>query len=62
MRMYLEHVRIQNFKGIQDISLSLTPGVNLLIGDNGVGKTSLLEAMAVGLSGMLREMKGIKVR
>lgn len=60
--MYLEHVSIKNFKGVENMELEFTPGVNLLIGDNGVGKTSVLEAIATGLSGMLKGIKGVQAR
>ena len=40
--MYIEKVAIKNFKAIDDIEIEFRPGVNLLIGDNGVGKTSIV--------------------
>ena len=43
--MYIEKVAIKNFKAIDDIEIEFRPGVNLLIGDNGVGKTSILEVI-----------------
>ena len=39
--MYLNKVTVKNFKAITDMELSFTPGVNLLIGDNGTGKSSI---------------------
>ena len=57
--MYFSSVRIHNFKAIQDMTLQFKPGVNLLIGDNGVGKTSILEALAVGLGGYLSGITGV---
>ena len=50
--MYLEN-HIQNYKAIQELNIDLKPGVNLLIGDNGAGKTSVLEGIAVALGGLL---------
>lgn len=38
-------LRIENFRSIQDTTLSLQPGVNILIGPNGSGKTCLLAAL-----------------
>ncbi len=60
--MNLEHVSIKNFKGVENMELEFTPGVNLLIGDNGVGKTSVLEAIAVVLAGMLKGLKGVPTK
>lgn len=38
MKVYLEQIRLKNYKGIEEISIDLKPGINLLIGDNGAGK------------------------
>ena len=55
--MNLEHIEITNFKGIQYEDFSFTPEVNLIIGDNGTGKTSILEAISVALGGLEEIMK-----
>ncbi len=60
--MYIEKICIKNFKAVKNMELEFTPGVNLLIGDNGVGKTSILEAIAVALSGMLKGINGVPVK
>ena len=39
--MFLERVNIKNYKAIEDIDIDFCPGINLLIGDNGAGKTSV---------------------
>ena len=39
--MYIKRIDIQNFKAISELSLQFKPGVNILIGDNGVGKTPI---------------------
>ncbi|KAI4443613.1 AAA family ATPase [Schaedlerella arabinosiphila] len=51
--MKLEQVRIKNFKGIEECQIDFEEGFNLLIGDNGYGKTSILEAISVGLGGFI---------
>lgn len=57
--MYFQNVRIQNYKAIRDMQIDLSPGINLLIGDNGVGKTSVLEALTVSLGGFLSGVAGV---
>ena len=60
--MYLKKVSIKNFKAIAEMELELQKGVNLLIGDNGAGKTSVLDAVAVGLGGYLSELQAFLLR
>lgn len=43
------------------MQIHFKPGINLLIGDNGVGKTSVLDALAVALGGFLSGIPGISV-
>lgn len=59
--MFFKEIKIQNYKAIKDMQLKLSPGVNLLIGDNGVGKTSVLDAIAVALGGFLSGVSGVAV-
>ena len=40
----MEHITIKNFRCYEEKSIEFRRGVNLLIGDNSVGKTSLLRA------------------
>ncbi|MGC1185417.1 MAG: DNA replication/repair protein RecF [Candidatus Dormiibacterota bacterium] len=44
--MYLSQLRLVSFRIYQEASLELLPGVNLVLGQNGQGKTSLLEAIS----------------
>lgn len=44
--MKIDHIHIQNFKGFADKSLHFHPQMTVLIGDNGTGKTSILDALA----------------
>lgn len=44
--MYLSQLRLLCFRIYQEASLELLPGVNLVLGKNGQGKTSLLEAIS----------------
>ena len=45
--MRIEHLQIRNFKKFSDYSLTLHPQFTLLVGDNGTGKTSLLDALSI---------------
>lgn len=51
----IDRVVIQGFKRIKDpLELDLTQEMTILVGDNGVGKTTILEAIHLALSGLYR--------
>lgn len=60
--MYLEKVNLKNYKAIEEIELNLKPGINLLIGDNGTGKTSVLEGIAIALGGLFVNVEGVSTK
>lgn len=60
--MILKKLGISNFKMFQNLELSFEPGFNLLLGDNGVGKTTILEAASVALSGFFVGMEDVATR
>jgi DNA replication and repair protein RecF len=43
--MYIEKLNLHNFKNFEEISVSLHQKVNCFVGNNGVGKTNLLDAV-----------------
>ncbi|MGL4761031.1 MAG: AAA family ATPase [Sarcina sp.] len=57
--MYLKKISIENFKSIENLEINLESGFNLIIGNNGVGKTSILEAISVGISGFIGGIDGV---
>ena len=57
--MYLTNIHIENFKGIKNAKLDFQPSVNIIIGNNGTGKTSILEAISVALGGFLSGIDGV---
>lgn len=48
--MYLKKFVIKNFRCIKDASIYFNEGVNILIGENNSGKTSILDALRVAFS------------
>lgn len=48
--MRIDRLEVQNFKKFSSQTLDLHPQFTLLVGENGAGKTSVLDALAVGLS------------
>lgn len=47
----IDSLHISHVRGLEEASLSLGPSLNLWIGDNGAGKTSVLEAVSILSSG-----------
>lgn len=45
--MRIDRLEIRNFKKFSDFTVDLHPQFTLLVGDNGTGKTSLLDALAI---------------
>ncbi|MET3143427.1 UNVERIFIED_ORG: DNA replication and repair protein RecF [Arthrobacter sp. UYEF10] len=43
--MYLEHLSLTDFRSYAQVDLPLEPGVTVLVGANGIGKTNLMEAI-----------------
>lgn len=45
--MYIARIRIQNYRCFRDTTIEFQPGLNVIIGENNSGKTTLLKALAV---------------
>jgi DNA replication and repair protein RecF len=43
--VYLEHLSLTDFRSYAQVDLPLGPGVTVLVGSNGIGKTNLMEAI-----------------
>jgi predicted ATP-binding protein involved in virulence len=55
--MKITKLRMQSFRGISDLTLDFDPQLNVLIGDNGSGKSSTLDCLAVFLSNIMTEIQ-----
>lgn len=51
--MFIKKVKFENFKCYKIFSLDLSEGVNLLVGNNEAGKSTILESIHLALTGML---------
>lgn len=45
MDMQLNDIKLKDFRNYEDLTVTFSPGVNVFIGENAQGKTSLLEAI-----------------
>jgi DNA replication and repair protein RecF len=49
--VWIKSIRYHNFRNIDDIEVLLEPGLNILFGDNGQGKTNFIEGVHLCLTG-----------
>jgi energy-coupling factor transporter ATP-binding protein EcfA2 len=47
--MVLERLHLTNFRGFESLELTFEPDLTVLVGINGCGKTSILDALLIGL-------------
>jgi len=58
--MRASKLHLTNFRGAKNLSLDFCPGLNLLVGVNGAGKTSVLESVAIMLSWAAARLRSAK--
>ncbi|MCL2824935.1 MAG: ATP-binding protein, partial [Polyangiaceae bacterium] len=49
----LKSIHIENFRGIRDQTIELHPDVTVFFGPNASGKTTVLDAIAIGLGAIV---------
>jgi hypothetical protein len=60
--MRIDSLLLENFKGFQRRELTFHPQFNLVVGENGTGKTSLLDALAVAVGSWFLGVSGVDTR
>ena len=60
--MNVTHLKLNNLRAIQTAEFRFLPGMNLIVGVNGVGKTSVLDSLGVCLSAVVNHANGRRVR
>ena len=58
--MRIDKLRIKNFRCFEHLELPLNKNLNILVGINGAGKSTVLDALAVALGGYLSGFDDIK--
>lgn len=57
----LRRVKLENFRSLRDLNLELDPVLNVFVGRNASGKTTVLDAIAAGLASVQDELFGTNV-
>ena len=60
--MRIDHLSVRNFKGFGEREFAFHPEFNLIVGTNGTGKTSALDALAVAVGSWFLGMRGVGSR
>lgn len=58
--MRIGRLKVKNFRCFEKLEMQLHPKCNVLVGINGAGKSTVLDALAVALGGYLSGFDGIK--
>lgn len=58
--MHINTLQLQNFRGIENLNISLDTHLTLFVGTNGTGKSSVLEAINILLSWILARIRNKK--
>ena len=54
---YIRKIKLHNFRRFQNLSLEFNDNLNVLIGDNESGKSTILEAINITLSGKRKKIE-----
>lgn len=49
VEVHLSKLRIQNFRSFENLTAWFSPGLNVIVGENNIGKTNLLDAIRAAL-------------
>lgn len=58
--MRVTRLKLANLRAIEAVEFRFQPGCNLIVGVNGVGKTSVLDALAVCLSAVVKDTSRLR--
>lgn len=58
--MWLKHMKVRNFRSFRELDVSFDRNLTILIGSNGAGKSTVLEAVRVSLGAFLTGFKSVK--
>ncbi|HYO51478.1 AAA family ATPase [Archangium sp.] len=56
--MRIERLTLKNFRSFESRTFDFAPSFNVLIGDNGAGKTAVLDALAIGAGALFLGLDG----
>lgn len=58
--MLIHNIKLQNFRAFETLEVKFDSQMTVLVGENGVGKTTVLEAAAIAAGTFFYSLDGIK--
>lgn len=58
--MQIKNIELENFRGIKKQKINLLPNINVFVGVNGSGKSTILDAIAISLSWLVEGIEKIE--
>src|SRR5580704_16751391 len=58
--MIITNLGLANVRGIEAAEFSFQPGLNLIVGANGAGKTTVLDSLAICLEAVTRRVNSVR--
>lgn len=50
MKLYISKVKVENFRNLENFEINLNEGLNVILGENNVGKTNFVSALRMALN------------
>jgi predicted ATP-binding protein involved in virulence len=60
--MRIDNIHIKNFRGYEDLNVYFKSNFNLIIGDNGSGKTAILEALTIAMGSFFLGIRNVETK
>ena len=60
--MHVSKIRMQNFRCYTDFTMHFSPGLTVIVAENGKGKTAILDGLAIAMAPYLAAFPGIRAR
>ncbi len=58
--MWLKKLSLKSIKGVKNLDLDFSPGINILIGSNGTRKSTILKSIAIGMVNKEDALKSVE--
>ncbi|MFM7574594.1 MAG: AAA family ATPase [Snowella sp.] len=57
--MHIKHITVKNFRCFEHLEFDLNPDINIFVGNNGSGKSAVLDAIAAAMFPYISELQRI---